>query len=321
MIGQKTEGAMPLGAVPARNQGSRRRDPPVGTMACETTAPLGVKRATQQTCRKPCLSCNVVFAGVPDANRSCTGNRPARGKVSRAFPFVVMTIRKSLPVQTRSVQWPQVCHSSTRIPPPHPTSLRWRIMRKNSRWIAIQCGRQHWDLSQGPIPAGTGETIAVRTSFKTPRAYPRRHGGNKWIDLLRYLQWGLSPQARGKPAEAFGAGADTGPIPAGTGETSLRQSDKMTNGAYPRRHGGNQGYEIQDIYSGGLSPQARGKHSYGTAYKIVTGPIPAGTGETQEVHPKNPLDRAYPRRHGGNKLPRRYPDPPQGLSPQARGKR
>ncbi len=64
MIGQKTEGAMPLGAVPARNQGSRRRDPPVGTMACETTAPLGVKRATQQTCRKPCLSCNVVFAGV-----------------------------------------------------------------------------------------------------------------------------------------------------------------------------------------------------------------------------------------------------------------
>ena len=153
-------------------------------------------------------------------------------------------------------------------------------MRKNSRWIAIQCGRQHWDLSQGPIPAGTGETIAVRTSFKTPRAYPRRHGGNKWIDLLRYLQWGLSPQARGKPAEAFGAGADTGPIPAGTGETSLRQSDKMTNGAYPRRHGGNHQSTRKPWLTTGLSPQARGKRVQDQVGTLGVGPIPAGTGET-----------------------------------------
>ncbi len=50
------------------------------------------------------------------------------------------------------------------------------------------------------------------------------------------------------------------------------------------------------------------------------GPIPAGTGETLKRAQKFLLDKAYPRRHGGNGLTFAQVVPSKGLSPQARGK-
>ncbi len=71
-------------------------------------------------------------------------------------------------------------------------------------------------------------------------------------------------------------------------------------GAYPRRHGGNTPSLPQMKPGWGLSPQARGKLSKLKINDQGEGPIPAGTGETQNP-PVRPFDkRAYPRRHGGN---------------------
>ena len=52
---------------------------------------------------------------------------------------------------------------------------------------------------KGPIPAGTGETNSMILWSSKPRAYPRRHGGNKPLPEHLRKSWGLSPQARGKP--------------------------------------------------------------------------------------------------------------------------
>ncbi len=50
----------------------------------------------------------------------------------------------------------------------------------------------------GPIPAGTGETGAIRYTRPSNWAYPRRHGGNWKTSWKTKKPKGLSPQARGK---------------------------------------------------------------------------------------------------------------------------
>ncbi len=53
----------------------------------------------------------------------------------------------------------------------------------------------------------------------------------------------------------------------------------------------------------------------------ASGPIPASAGETSAAMIEKILERAYPRKRGGNEP---YVEPPRlskGLSPQARGKR
>ncbi len=92
------------------------------------------------------------------------------------------------------------------------------------------------------------------------------------------------------------------------------------NGAYPRRHGGNYGFNPANNEGLGLSPQARGKlcgSDFGGPWE---GPIPAGTGETYIGSNITMPSRAYPRRHGGNPLRVQRIPRIRGLSPQARGK-
>ena len=131
---------------------------------------------------------------------------------------------------------------------------------------------------------------------------------------------GLSPQARGKQYASSAAPLMAGPIPAGTGETRSAPGTRPIKRAYPRRHGGNGRGHPYAAQLWGLSPQARGKLGWVKGEKSTLGPIPAGTGETNEyVRGIKPLG-AYPRRHGGNELDRRILANAQGLSPQARGK-
>ena len=91
-------------------------------------------------------------------------------------------------------------------------------------------------------------------------------------------------------------------------------------GAYPRRHGGNDSGWCFTWPYGGLSPQARGKPRCYGGDERLSGPIPAGTGETHSRIDSGKISRAYPRRHGGN-IQTEIPRPTgRGLSPQARGK-
>ena len=172
----------------------------------------------------------------------------------------------------------------------------------------------------GPIPAGTGETLPKRSKTFPLRAYPRRHGGNARLLIELRSVMGLSPQARGKQVWDQVGDQVWGPIPAGTGETVVGCRGVQPLRAYPRRHGGNEGENDMKLIAQGLSPQARGKLQNSSGNLQVTGPIPAGTGETAFPATGSRPAKAYPRRHGGNAA-EYVPSPTsQGLSPQARGK-
>jgi len=65
MIGQQTERAMPLRAVPARDTRTRRADAFVSAMANKTAATPRMQRAVRQTCQAPRFSGNVLGTGKP----------------------------------------------------------------------------------------------------------------------------------------------------------------------------------------------------------------------------------------------------------------
>ena len=91
----------------------------------------------------------------------------------------------------------------------------------------------------GPIPAGAGETPRATSSPRLVRAYPRGRGGNRGgLDMAKRYG-GLSPRARGKPAEPGSRLQLLGPIPAGAGETRRLRACRRRCTAYPRGRGGN----------------------------------------------------------------------------------
>jgi hypothetical protein len=73
-VRQQTEGAMPLGAIPAGNQSSRRGETFIRTLAGKPAATSRVQRTTPQTC------CWLTYSSPvrSHAKRSCTGHGPAR---------------------------------------------------------------------------------------------------------------------------------------------------------------------------------------------------------------------------------------------------
>ena len=74
-------------------------------------------------------------------------------------------------------------------------------------------------FTEGPIPAGAGETSPIGLTFRAARAYPRWRGGNT-RDIY------MSPGGKG-------------PIPAGAGETAEFGGTALPMRAYPRWRGGN----------------------------------------------------------------------------------
>ena len=137
---------------------------------------------------------------------------------------------------------------------------------------------------------------------------------------MRYYNLGLSPQARGKRTACIHQREQSGPIPAGTGETNILDPLNTAGRAYPRRHGGNVDKFCLWVRRSGLSPQARGKPQKTPRQALSVGPIPAGTGETSSITGTSVIFRAYPRRHGGNSVTPHQANCQKGLSPQARGK-
>ncbi len=114
--------------------------------------------------------------------------------------------------------------------------------------------------TQGPIPAGAGETSPTTSTNAMPRAYPRWRGGNGCGQGPLLAREGLSPLARGKPEGGGGGHRFQGPIPAGAGETRLAK--------------------FLPLSVEGLSPLARGKLNQPELQPDGSGPIPAGAGET-----------------------------------------
>ncbi len=173
--------------------------------------------------------------------------------------------------------------------------------------------------STGPIPAGAGEPLVVRSLWFIGGAYPRRRGGTASGAGHTCIYAGLSPQARGNLPAPFRSMPLSGPIPAGAGEPCCFMRPPRVLRAYPRRRGGTLAQGVDAAAWGGLSPQARGNPLDVGGIGGYFGPIPAGAGEPDGPALVRNLNRAYPRRRGGTHWScsrmRRY----WGLSPQARG--
>ena len=221
------------------------------------------------------------------------------------IPWMFCSPRRAYPRRrggNRCQNWPPICQVGL--------SPQARGEPVDQREIAILVG---------PIPAGAGGTPPRRLALPKVRAYPRRRGGNVFASDGLAADVGLSPQARGEPADPRRAGARSGPIPAGAGGTWPRPRRRRPWRAYPRRRGGNRPGAAHRPTWQGLSPQARGERFARIVHGFPFGPIPAGAGGTPRPARSGRTTRAYPRRRGGNMHPGGHGPYGQGLSPQARG--
>ena len=69
-------------------------------------------------------------------------------------------------------------------------------------------------------------------------AYPRERGGTQSCVYFHRSSLGLSPRARGNPADRQAVISAIGPIPASAGEPKLSLKPMLPQGAYPRERGG-----------------------------------------------------------------------------------
>ena len=177
------------------------------------------------------------------------------------------------------------------------------------------------DFIDGPIPARTGQPLAMPRSARATWAYPRSHGATQAARFSRALPRGLSPLARGNPNCRRARAQPPGPIPARTGQPRPDADLRRSTRAYPRSHGATPMLGGMKKPPRGLSPLARGNPCQCWRYGAPGGPIPARTGQPPRHAPRLSALRAYPRSHGATKAIGANAANVVGLSPLARGNR
>ena len=89
----------------------------------------------------------------------------------------------------------------------------------------------------GPIPAGAGKPKVSKFLADVDGAYPRGRGETSRNCSSLMADWGLSPRARGNPAQRADEPPPPGPIPAGAGKPSILSGNAAVSKAYPRGRG------------------------------------------------------------------------------------
>ena len=83
--------------------------------------------------------------------------------------------------------------------------------------------RRRAHAASGPIPARAGQPPPWQWSCTRCRAYPRSRGATSAVAMVVYAVPGLSPLARGNPAQRLASAAVHGPIPARAGQPQGRR--------------------------------------------------------------------------------------------------
>ena len=108
------------------------------------------------------------------------------------------------------------------------------------------------------IPAGAGNSKAIRRAFSCQPVYPRWRGELPQRTHESQCSGGLSPLARGTPLDEDGPGELVRFIPAGAGNSSPDQWRGPVPTVYPRWRGELNWPHLRPISLCGLSPLARG---------------------------------------------------------------
>ena len=173
----------------------------------------------------------------------------------------------------------------------------------------------------GPIPARTGQPLALFVRGNDVGAYPRSHGATFLRAANEAAGRGLSPLARGNLCAWFTDSRPAGPIPARTGQPCMCRAPAGALRAYPRSHGATAAQQAAATGDRGLSPLARGNPCARHGRANALGPIPARTGQPHSDSRTSITDGAYPRSHGATSTSEPGEEQEEGLSPLARGNR
>ncbi len=133
------------------------------------------------------------------------------------------------------------------------------------------------------IPAGAGNTYIRAKNKATATVYPRWRGEHHKETILRFVQVGLSPLARGTLLQCQQSFPDCRFIPAGAGNTRRWHRQTPVLSVYPRWRGEHYRDRFWNLQRGGLSPLARGTPVSGLSDDICARFIPAGAGNTLNI--------------------------------------
>ena len=133
------------------------------------------------------------------------------------------------------------------------------------------------------IPAGAGNTYIRAKNKATATVYPRWRGEHHKETILRFVQVGLSPLARGPLLQCQQSFPDCRFIPAGAGNTRRWHRQTPVLSVYPRWRGEHYRDRFWNLQRGGLSPLARGTPVSGLSDDICARFIPAGAGNTLNI--------------------------------------
>ena len=114
-------------------------------------------------------------------------------------------------------------------------------------------------------------------------------------------------------------GVQNGSIPARTGEPGSLAGRTADLPVYPRAYGGTRKPNIKLSHASGLSPRVRGNRRFDIHCGLLTGSIPARTGEPYQYAYSDQSDKVYPRAYGGTAVRLIGPAGKEGLSPRVRG--
>ena len=169
------------------------------------------------------------------------------------------------------------------------------------------------------IPAGAGNSKAIRRAFSCQPVYPRWRGELPQRTHESQCSGGLSPLARGTPLDEDGPGELVRFIPAGAGNSAIRWIHCFVAPVYPRWRGELNNSRKCSAALRGLSPLARGTPSCTTIAPSYPRFIPAGAGNSSPIGMATCDASVYPRWRGELQKTPRFLHFIGGLSPLARG--
>ena len=145
------------------------------------------------------------------------------------------------------------------------------------------------------------------------------YGGTWIVPSDPVVSLGLSPRVRGNRAPWRSPRAETGSIPACTGEPTPPDREPGSPGVYPRVYGGTTFWARSLSSVRGLSPRVRGNRKPGIVDQERERSIPACTGEPTGRAASGTGGWVYPRVYGGTLFQVGKTLKVWGLSPRVRG--
>ena len=169
------------------------------------------------------------------------------------------------------------------------------------------------------IPARAGQPPSTAPRMSTAAVYPRTRGATGAAALGRPRSKGLSPHARGNPADPCPYSQHLRSIPARAGQPHLARTAPANSTVYPRTRGATTSCTRAVVSNQGLSPHARGNRALPRACGGPERSIPARAGQPRRPDAGGGGSGVYPRTRGATTCRCTVRVLRSGLSPHARG--